>query len=171
MDQPEPASHELQSPLQDALRRCRSRVFWLSSALGVMTCALVAVIVIAVSARPPTLDADSTPDECVEASSAILYCTHELGEQILTTRVQRILLLRPGVTVHYAVGDCLGEEPRMPGATYGEGAIAFFAGNPAKFRRSYTVIRGRIGSFADMPLDLFLAKVDAANQRIHESDQ
>jgi len=67
--------------------------------------------------------------------------------------------MKAGVTLFYAAGDTLSEEPRMRGATYGEGAVVFFAGNPAKFRRSCTVIRGRIGSFADMPLERFLVKV------------
>jgi hypothetical protein len=105
----------------------------------------------------------------VAKASAILLTSHvDDGERIVST-VSEVLLLRPGTTLHYKVGDEYrrGTRYKRSGVSYGDGEIVFMTGSPASMRYSTSYADGRCIGLGDMPIEK-LREVIAARSQARE---
>jgi hypothetical protein len=74
--------------------------------------------------------------------------------------IKEFLKETPGALIHYKVGDEYAPGSFYPqaGQERGDGVVVFFVGSPASMRFSSNYHGDRIGTFGDMPLDLFRRK-------------
>ncbi|MDQ8189916.1 hypothetical protein [Roseibacillus persicicus] len=68
----------------------------------------------------------------------------ENGEVVQT--VKEILKHEEGVECFYDVGEPFNTYPVRPNTRYGEGALVFCEGSPARMKRSSSIHRGRVGN-------------------------
>jgi len=109
------------------------------------------------------------PDALIKAASVIVYSDNKVVNNEIHPEIREILLLRPGVTFYYKVGDSfpmLGPEQQLgPVESHSEGQIVFLVGSPASFKESVSVYDGRLGALGDMPMDVLKEKIAAAASR------
>ncbi len=88
------------------------------------------------------------------ASAIILTRNTDDGERIVST-VEEVLMVKPGTTLYYQVGDEYknGTHYKREGYSYGEGEIVFMTGSPARMRYSTSYSDGRCGGLGDMPIE------------------
>jgi hypothetical protein len=103
------------------------------------------------------------PEEMVKRATVITISKYEVdgarGKCVLT----EILKQKPGVKFYYKIGDEFQRcsfDPKED-ASYGDGQVTFFVGNPAEMRFAASFFGDRISGLADMPMADLRALIEA----------
>ena len=98
---------------------------------------------------------DLAAEQKVDRASAILLVSYQKDGDRFKAIVAEVLKLKPGVELHYNVGDEMVMYSYYPSdnASRGEGQVVFMLGSPAEMRSSYSFDHGRIGGMGDMPIE------------------
>ncbi len=103
-------------------------------------------------------------DEQIKQASAIALATYERApDGRMKAIIKEFLKRKPGVAIHYNVGDEFPSVSLYPkeNTSYGDGVVIFFTGSPATMRISLTYADGRITGLGDIPLKVFRDKCKA----------
>jgi len=103
--------------------------------------------------------------QIAEASAILLTSNVDDGERILST-VSEVLLLKPGTTLHYKVGDEYrqGTRYKREGYFYCDGEVIFMTGSPAAMRYSTYCSDGRCAGLGYMPIEKLREMISALSQ-------
>ena len=102
----------------------------------------------------------SIEEQIAEASAIALAKYEPADDGRMRATIVEFLKLKPGTTIHYAVGDEYRGSSYYPSEdrNRGDGVVIFFTGSPAIMELSTSVYGDRITGLNDIPLALFREK-------------